>query len=148
MILVHERIQALEERIASLQQHILSWVEKVMSSTSGWILEPIFAQHNRNAGMDWTEEGSVVSFREPWHPTFMLPEVHRPRSFVEWFCCKIWIRYGLQRYASRENDPNWVPLHVPCSHLRSNRVQHYFSSRTSMRVVSMFDTILFRRCSS
>ena len=46
------------------------WVETVMSSTSGWILDA----HLCSAQLEmlvWivTEEGSVVSFREPWHPT-------------------------------------------------------------------------------
>ena len=79
-----------------------------MSSTSGWILDA----HLCSAQLEmlvWivTEEGSVVSFREPWHPTLHVAGSSSDLDhLVEWLSQpEIWIRYGLQRYAFERKRP-------------------------------------------
>ena len=116
-----------------------------MSSTSGWILDA----HLCSAQLEmlvWivTEEGSVVSFREPWHPTLHVAGSSSDLEHLRNGCHSQ--NFGFDTVCNvtplRENDPNWVPsIRNICLHLHWNRVQHYaLSPNTSMRVVSMFDT--------
>ncbi|MEC8608887.1 MAG: DNA polymerase domain-containing protein [Candidatus Thermoplasmatota archaeon] len=79
-----------------------------MSSTSGWILDA----HLCSAQLEmlvWivTEDGSVVSFREPWHPTLHVAGSSSDlEHLVEWLSQpELWIRYGLQRYAFERKRP-------------------------------------------
>ena len=79
-----------------------------MSSTSGWILDV----HLCSAQLEmlvWivTEEGSVASFREPWHPTLHVAGRSSDLEYlIEWLSQpEIWIRYGLQRYAFERKRP-------------------------------------------
>ena len=104
----HERIQTLEQRIACFNNTFCLWVETFMSSTNGWILDA----HLCSAQLEmlvWivTEEGSVVSVREPWHPTLHVAgSTSDPEHLVEWLSQpEIWIRYGLQRYAFERKRP-------------------------------------------
>ena len=54
-----------------------------------------------------TEEGSVVSFREPWHPTLHVAGSSSDlEHLIEWLSQpELWLRYGLQRYAFERKRP-------------------------------------------
>ena len=79
-----------------------------MNSTNGWILDAHLcsAQHEM---LVWivTEEGSVVSFREPWHPTLHVAGSSSDlQHLVEWLSQpELWLRYGLQRCTFEKKRP-------------------------------------------
>ena len=79
-----------------------------MSSTNGWILDA----HLCSAQLEmlvWivTEEGSVVSFREPWHPTLHVAGGSSDlEHLVEWLSQpELWLRFGLQSCIVEKKRP-------------------------------------------
>mgnify|MGYP006253951895 CR=1 FL=1 len=85
----------------------------------GWILDA----HLCSAQLEmvvWvaTEQDSVVSFREPWHPVLHVSgRQNHLRNLVDWLWSpEIRLRYGLQAYAFEMKRPE-LGSHLSLIHI-------------------------------